>query len=479
MGVFMSNHFIPHKYQSICLDHLSNTPKAALFLDCGMGKTVVTETYIWSLLYDEFRDDVSKVLVIAPKKVAEDTWTGEQDKWDHLKELRFSKLLGTPKQRLKAMEKDADIYLINRELVPWLVYGFGNKWPFDMVVVDELSSFKSSKSDRFRALKKVIDSGKVKYFVGLTGTPQPNGLMDLWSQIYLIDGGERLGKTIGEYKRKYFIEDIHTTQVRTKNGNTRSVVYRSYDPKLNSEDIIHDKIKDIVISLSAEDWLDVPEALYNYRYIELSKKEKELVEQLTKERAIELRENAIPIVASNAGQISNKLLQIANGAVYDEEHNVQEIHKKKLEALEELVEEANGKPVMVFYWFQHDRDRILRHFKKWDLKISDLKSSQDRKEWNEGKVDMALVHPASMGHGLNLQDGGNIIVWFSLIDSLELYQQANARLHRQGQRQKVLIHHLVVKGTHDEDAVNNLRDKDGSQQRLIEALKARLNLEEG
>lgn len=474
----MSKHFIPHKYQEISLEHLEKTPKAALFLDCGMGKTVVTETYIWSLLYDEFRDDVSKVLVIAPKKVAEDTWTGEQDKWDHLKELRFSKLLGTPKQRLKAMEKDADIYLINRELVPWLVNGFGDKWPFDMIVVDELSSFKSSKSDRFRALKKVIDSGKIKYFVGLTGTPQPNGLMDLWSQVYLIDGGERLGKTIGSYKKKYFIEDVHTMQIRTKNGNTRSVLYRSYDPKEGAEKIVHDKIKDVVISLSAEDWLDVPEAMYNYRYIELSKKEKELVDQLTRERAIELVENAIPIVASNAGQISNKLLQIANGAVYDEEHNVQEVHKKKLEALEEIMEEANGKPVMVFYWFQHDKDRILSYFKKWSLKISDLKTSQERKLWNEGKVDMALVHPASMGHGLNLQDGGNIIVWFSLLDSLELYQQANARLHRQGQKQKVLIHHLVVKGTHDEDAISNLRDKDGSQQRLIKALKARLNLEE-
>lgn len=474
----MSSHFIPHKYQRICLEHLEKTPKAALFLDCGMGKTVVTETYIWSMLYDEFRDDVTKVLVIAPKKVAEDTWTGEQEKWDHLKELRFSKLLGTPKQRLRAMEKEADIYIINRELVTWLVDGFGKNWPFDMVVIDELSSFKSSKSDRFRSLKKVIDSGKVRYFVGLTGTPQPNGLLDLWSQMYLVDGGERLGKTIGKYKKEYFIEDIHSVPVRTRNGNFKNVTYRSYDPIPGSEEIIHAKIKDIVISLSAKDWLDVPEAIYNYRYIELSKKEKILVEQLTKERAIELKENATPIVASNAGQVSNKLLQIANGAVYDEEHNVQEIHKKKLEALEDILEEANGKPVMVFYWFQHDRDRILNHFKKWDIKISNLKYPEERKMWNEGKIDMALVHPASMGHGLNLQDGGNIIVWFSLLDSLELYQQANARLHRQGQKQKVLIHHLVVKGTHDEDAIDNLRDKDGSQQRLIAALKARLKLEE-
>ena len=474
----IARHFVPHKYQAISLKHLEETNKGALFLDCGMGKTVITLTYLFERLYDCFDDTMERILIIAPKKVAEDTWTNEQKKWDHLGLLRFSKVLGTPKQRLKALEKDADIYLINRELVPWLVAGFGDHWPFDTVVVDELSSFKSSNSDRFRALKQVIDSGKVKHFIGLTGTPQPNGLMDLWSQIYLIDGGERLGKTIGEYQRKYFIKEMHTTQARKKGGGYRQVTYSTYEPKDFAEYEIQEKIKDIVISLSAEDWLDVPEAIYIYDTIKLSKKEQALVDQLTKERAIQLVEDGVPIIASNAGQISFKLLQMANGAVYDDDHEVQEIHGKKLDKLEELIEAANGKPVMVFYWFQHDYDRIKKRLAKQKLRISSLKTAKDRQAWNDGEIDVALAHPASMGHGLNLQDGGNIIIWFSLLDNLELYQQANARLHRQGQRQKVLIHHIVCEGTHDEDAVVNLQHKDGSQQRLIEALKARLKLEE-
>lgn len=472
-----AKHFKPHEYQKLCLKHLHRVKKGALFLDCGMGKTVITETYLWSFLYDYFKEDMKKILVIAPKKVAEDTWTQEQDKWDHLGLLRFSKVLGRPKQRLKALEKDADIYIINRELVTWLVAGYGNNWPFDTVIVDELSSFKSSKSDRFRALKKIVDSDKIKYFVGLTGTPQPNGLLDLWSQIYLIDKGERLGKTIGEYQKKYFNDTIRTQQVRKKGGGYRQVAYHTYEPKAWAEHAIHEKIKDIVISLSADDWLDVPEAINTYRYVTLSKAEKKLVDELTKERAIQLEEDGVPIIASNAGQVSQKLLQLANGAVYDEEHNVREIHNRKLEELEEIIDEANGKPVMVFYWFQHDRTRILQWLSKKNLVISDLKSAEARRAWNAKEVDIALVHPASMGHGLNLQDGGNIIVWFSLTDNLELYIQANARLHRQGQRQKVLIHHIVCRGTHDEDAIANLESKDGSQRRLIDALKARLGLE--
>lgn len=473
-----AKHFIPHKYQAISLEHLDHTPKAALFLDCGMGKTVITLTHLCERLYDYFDEDIKRILIIAPKKVAEDTWTNEQSKWDHLEYLRFSKVLGKPQQRLKALEKDADIYLINRELVPWLVAGFEDNWPFDTVVVDELSSFKSPSSDRFRALKQVIDSGKVQHFIGLTGTPQPNGLMDLWSQIYLIDGGKRLGKTIGAYQRKYFSKDVHTMQVRKKGGGYRQTTFTTYEPLAGAEKEIHDKIKDIVISLTAEDWLDVPEAIYTYDTVTLSKAEKKLVDQLTRERAIQLEEDGVPIVASNAGQISQKLLQIANGAVYDEEHNVREIHDKKLDKLEELIEAANGKPVMVFYWFQYDYDRICKRLAKQKFRISNLKTSKERDLWNAGKIDIALAHPASMGHGLNLQDGGNIIVWFSLTDSLELYIQANKRLHRQGQRQKVLIHHIVCEGTHDEDAIANLNSKDGSQKRLIEALKARLKLEE-
>lgn len=472
----MAKHFIPHAYQQICLDHLDRTKKAALFLDCGMGKTVVTETYLWSLFYDYFKDDVSKVLVIAPKKVAEDTWTGEQDKWDHLSELRFSKILGTPKQRIKALEKEADIYIINRENVAWLVAGFEDSWPFDMVVIDELSSFKSPDSDRFRAMKQVVDSGKVKYFLGLTGTPQPRGVEDLWAQMYLVDQGERLGKTFTGFRAKYFNKELRQEVVRV--GNVYKTRYfNDYTPKEGAEKKIHEAISDIVISLSAKDWLDVPEAMYIYRKVKLCKKDLKKVKEFQKEKVLELED--INITAGSAAQVSQKLLQIANGAIYDEDHNVHEIHDAKLEELEAIIEEANGKPVMVFYWFQHDAERIKKRLKKQKLRISDLKEQKDRIAWNAGEVDIALVHPASMGHGLNLQDGGNIIVWFSMTFDLEIYTQANARLHRQGQKQKVLIHHIVCEDTCDEVALERLEAKDDSQKRLMERLKARLRQEEG
>lgn len=467
--------FKPHAYQQLCLDHLEKTKKAALFLDCGMGKTVIAETYLWSLIYDCFKDDVKRVLVIAPKKVAEDTWTNEQAKWSHMKELRFSSILGTPKKRLKALEKDADIYLINRELVTWLVAGYEDNWPFDMVIVDELSSFKSPNSDRFRALKSVVDSGKINYFVGLTGTPQPRGLEDLWAQVYLIDRGKRLGKTFKTFRAKYFDKELKSEIIKV-NGIYKTKYFNEYTPKEWAEAEVHEKIKDIVISLSAEDWLDVPEAINIYREVKLCKSDLKRVRSFTREKVLELED--VDITAGSAAQVSLKLLQIANGAIYDEDKHVHEIHNAKLDELEEIIEEANGKPVMVFYWFQHDRDRILKRLKKRKLNISDLKNSKDRIAWNSGEVDIALVHPASMGHGLNLQDGGNIIVWYSMTFDLEIYIQANARLHRQGQKQKVLIHHIICKGTYDEEAVERLRTKDGSQRRLIEALKARLKLED-
>lgn len=467
--------FVPHTYQQLCLDHLHKIKKALLFLDCGMGKTVVSETYLWDILYDEFLDDVSKVLVIAPKKVAEDTWTGEQDKWDHLKELRFSKILGTPKQRLKALEKDADIYIINRELVSWLVAGYGDNWPFDMVIIDELSSFKSSDSDRFRAMKSVIDSGKVKHFIGLTGTPQPRGLEDLWAQVYLADGGERLGKTFKAFRAKYFDKELRQEVIRS--GNVYKTRYfNEYTPKIGAEEEVHKAISDIAISLSADDWLDVPEAIYIYREVKLCTSDLKKVKYFTREKVLKLEEQNI--TAGSAAQVSLKLLQIADGAIYDEDKNSHEIHDAKLVELENIIEEANGKPVMIFYWFQHDYDRIIKRLKKLKLKTSDLKTQKDRVAWNKGEVDIALVHPASMGHGLNLQDGGNIVVWFSMTFDLEIYMQANARLHRQGQKQKVLIHHIVCKDTRDEDAIESLKIKDGSQQRLIESLKARIRREE-
>lgn len=463
--------FTPHKYQELSLKHLDHKHHALLFLDCGMGKTVITLTYLWSLLYDYFKTDANKILIVAPKKVAEDTWTAEQEKWDHLKELRISKVLGTPKQRLKALEQPADIYIINRELVSWLVAGFEDRWPFDVVIIDELSSFKSPDSDRFRALKQVVDSGKVNYFVGLTGTPQPRGIEDLWAEVYLADQGERLGKTFKDFREHYFDKELKQEIIRS-GAVYKTRTFYDYTPKPGAEEIIQDKIKDIAISLAAEDWLNVPEAMYIYHEVQLCKNDQKNVKIFTREKVLELEEATI--TAGSAAQVALKLLQIANGAIYDEDKNVHEIHDAKLDKLEELIEAANGKPIMIFYWFAHDRDRILKRLNKLKLRISDLKNQSDRIDWNVGKIDIALVHPASMGHGLNLQDGGNIIVWFSMTFDLEIYIQANARLHRQGQKQKVLIHHIVCKNTYDEEAVERLKHKDGSQKRLIQSLKARL-----
>lgn len=460
--------FEPHEYQAICLSHLEKAPKAALFLDCGMGKTVITETHIDRLIYDTF--DVKRCLVIAPKKVAEDTWTDEATKWDHLSDLKFSKVLGTPKQRLKALEAEADIYLINRELVSWLVEGFGvKKWPFDMVVIDELSSFKSSDSQRFRELRKIMKSGKVKYFIGLTGTPQPRGLEDLWPEIFLVDQGERLGKTLKEFHGRWFNESSRDIY---RGSGKQPIRLSEFYPKPEAEKEIHEAIKDIAISLSADDWLSVPDAIPIYHEIRLSGSEQEAVRRFTRTKIFEAMDGT-EITAGSAAQIANKLLQIANGRLYDEDKSVHEVHRKKLDALVDLIEEANGAPVMVFYWFQHDRNAILKELKRnKDLRISELKTSDERKAWNNREIDIALVHPASMGHGLNLQKGGNLIVWYSMTFDLEIYQQANGRLHRQGQTEKTLIHHLVCKDTYDEEAVRRLKEKDGSQKRLIESLKA-------
>lgn len=457
-------HFEPHEYQRICLEHLRKTPKAALFLDCGMGKTVITETYIKELIYERF--EVARVLVIAPKKVAEDTWTNEQTKWDHLGDLTFSKVLGTPAQRLRALEADADIYLINREMVTWLVEGFGvKKWPFDMVVVDELSSFKSSDSARFRALRKIIRSGKVTHFVGLTGTPQPRGLEDLWPQMFLVDQGQRLGSTLKAYREHWF--DCSMRQIYRGFGRP-PIQKADYSPKPGAEAEIHEAIKDVAISLSADDWLNVPEAIDVFHPIRLDPKELQAVKHFTRTKVFPVSDGET-ITAGSAALIAGKLLQIANGRMYDEDKQVHKIHNKKLDALKDLIEEANGAPVMVFYWFQHDRAAIIGSLDGYS--ITELKTSEERAAWNRREYDVAIVHPASMGHGLNLQDGGNIIVWYSMTFDLEIYQQANARLHRQGQKQKTLIHHLVTLDTYDEEAVRRLREKDGSQKRLIESLK--------
>lgn len=420
------------------------------------GKTVSTLTAIDNLL---FLDEVYKVLVIAPLRVAEDTWSTEVEKWDHLKHLKISKILGTKKQRKDAIMKDADIYVTNRENVDWLVTECFNSWIWDMVVIDELSSFKSSKAKRFRALKKVRPY--FKRIVGLTGTPAPNSLIDLWPQIYLLDGGQRLGKTITGYRERYF-----------KPGRRNGYVVYNWELKEGSEESIQNKISDICISMSAKDYLDLPERIDNRVEITLPIKVMDTYKQLEKDLVLEIGEE--DITAANAAVLTNKLLQLANGAIYSEDKEVVRIHDEKLDRLEEIIDIANGKPVLVSYNFKHDYDRISKMLTKNKIKHQTLNTSDDIKKWNNGEIQVALLHPASAGHGLNLQYGGNIIVWFGLTWSLELYQQANARLHRQGQKETVIIHHLIAKGTVDEDVMNALANKEVNQSMLLEAVKARL-----
>ena len=450
----------PHDYQKIAEEKIIELPAVGLFLDMGLGKTVITLTAINRLMYEMFA--VARVLVIAPKRVAEDTWSRESQKWDHLRHLKLSKILGTREQRLQAVNSDADIYIINRENVAWLVEECQKKrrWPYDMVVIDELSSFKSSKSQRFRALKKVTPL--IKRIVGLTGTPTPNGLLDLWPQMYLLDRGQRLGKTITGYRDRYFNPGM-------RNGYT---VF-NWTPKEGADRAIQEKIKDICISMSASDYLTLPERMNNIIPVELSEKEKKLYKTMEKEQILSLDESEI--VALTAATVTNKLLQMANGTVYDMDRNCKHIHDRKLEALEEILD-VTDEPVLIFYNFQHDYDRLKEHFLK--LEPRRLDTADDIRDWNEGKVRLLLAHPASVGHGLNIQDGGHIIIWFGLTWSLELYQQANARLYRQGQKKNVIIHHLVTSGTIDEQVMRALEKKDTSQRALLEAVKSRRKIYE-
>jgi SNF2 family DNA or RNA helicase len=445
----------PHGYQAYATKWLLDKEKAALFLDMGMGKSVITLTAINELMFDYF--DVAKVLVIAPLRVAQNTWDSEIEKWEHLRHLRIAKILGNEKERIQALNATADIYVINRENVKWLVDRCGKHWPFDMVVIDELSSFKSHQAQRFKALRKIRPF--MKRVVGLTGTPAPNSLIDLWPQIYLLDGGKRLGKTITGFRERYFYPD----------KRNQYIVY-SYKPKEGAEEAIYKKLSDICVSMKAEDYLKLPERINNTIPIHLPKKAKEKYDQL--ERDLLLPLNDSDIVANTAAVLTNKLLQMCNGAVYDENGDVQEIHNAKLKALEDVLEAANGKPVLIFYAYKHDLARIKKHLKGQDLKVLD--TAEDINAWNKGEVPIMLAHPASAGHGLNLQAGGNIIVWFGLTWSLELYSQANARLYRQGQKQNVIIHHLVAKGTMDEDVMKVLENKEAGQEALLNAIKARV-----
>lgn len=447
--------YLPHDYQSYCIRRIISDNAVGLFLDMGLGKTVITLTAVNDLKYNRF--EIQRCLVIAPKKVAEATWSKEAEKWDHLKHLRISKILGSESKRLRAVNTPADVYVINRENVPWLVDHYRNDWKFDMVVADELSSFKNGKAKRFKSLTWVRPH--IKKFVGLTGTPAPNGMMDLWAQVYLLDGGERLGKTITAYRQAYFIQNTH-------GGN-----FSTFEEKKESAEEIRRRISDICISMKAEDYIQLPERTDVTVPVELDSKARKLYEQFEKDMFLQIDEESLD--AGTAAVLSNKLLQMCNGAVYSDS-GVIPIHDCKIEAFMELIEAAQGQPMLVFYNFKHDLERLKGALAKTRLTVGELKSADDIDRWNEGKVNILLAHPASAAYGLNLQAGGSHIVWFGLNWSLELYQQANARLYRQGQRDRVIIHHLVVNDSVDELVIAALDDKERTQDALLDALKAKI-----
>lgn len=444
--------FVPHKYQEKAIDFVIENPAAGLFLDMGLGKTIITLTAIEELKNNYL--DVSKVLVIAPKRVAEDTWTTEHTKWDHLDNLKVVKVLGNPKQRKAALGEDADLYIITRDNVKWLVEYLGKNWDFDTVVIDELSSFKNNQSKRFKKLKTVRP--KIKRIIGLTGTPAPNGYEDLWSQLYLLDRGERLGKTITQYRKDYF-------NLLPRHG------YNEYELKKESKEEIDNKIKDICISMKAKDYLTLKEPLYINRKAKLTNKEFDTYKKLEKDAVLEFEEG--DVTALSAAAVTNKLLQLANGAVYTDEREVKQIHDAKMDVLEELIEEAQEEPILVFYNFKHDKNRIIEKYGD-DVRV--LETEKDIKDWNSKKIKILLAHPASAGQGLNLQEGGSIIIWFGLNWSLELYQQANARLYRQGQKEAVRIFHIITEGTVDERVLDVLKGKNMRQEDLLRRLKAEM-----
>lgn len=446
--------FIPHDYQRYAAEFIITHPISALLLDMGLGKTSITLTAINDLLFDSF--EIHKVLVVAPLRVARDTWSAEIEKWEHLKNLQYSVVVGPAQERLKALCTPADIYIINRENIQWLVEESGLTFDFDMAVIDELSSFKNHQSKRFKAFMKVRP--KLKRIVGLTGTPASNGLMDLFAEFKLLDMGERLGRLIGQYRNAYFQPD-------KRNG---MVIY-SYKPLPDAEQRIYDKISDITISMKATDHLKMPELISAEYMVQLSENEKEKYDRLKKDLIFSTEDNEV--TAANAASLSNKLSQMANGAVYSDDGETVHIHDRKLDALEDIIESMNGRPLLVAYWFKHDLERIKKRFE-----IREIKSSEDISDWNSGKIPVALIHPASAGHGLNLQSGGSTLVWFGLTWSLELYQQTNARLWRQGQTaDTVVIQHIIAKSTIDEQIMKALKTKDTTQAALITAVKAEVH----
>lgn len=441
----------PHNYQQFATNFILEHPVSCLMLDMGLGKTIITLTALWQLALDNF--DVSRILVIAPKRVAADTWPKELSKWEHLKGLDASLVMGTQAEREAALRRQTFLYIINRENVSWLVAN--HPWDFDMVVIDELSSFKSNQAQRFKAMKKVRPL--VSRIVGLTGTPAPNSLLDLWPEMYLMDMGQRLGRFIGGFRDRFFTPD----------KRNREIIY-SYKPREGAEEAIYGLISDICISMKAVDYLDMPELIMNRVEVSMDSRERKIYDDFQRDMVVSLQGEELDAV--NAAALSGKLTQMANGAVYGENRKVLHIHDRKLDALEDLMEAANGKPLLVAYWYEHDLQRIKARFKNARC----IDTTQDIDDWNAGKIPLALIHPASAGHGLNLQDGGCTIVWFGLTWSLELYQQLNARLWRQGQKHTVVIHHIVTKDTHDEDVLRALDNKDTRQSALIDAVRARL-----
>lgn len=447
--------FTPYPHQKAGIDWILERPAAGLLWGMGTGKTVTTLTAINRLLYDYMED--GPALVIAPKRVAEDTWSKEAAKWEHLQHLKVVKIMGTAQQRIDALRSVyegpfADIYVINRENVVWLIEHLGGRWPFPIVVLDELSSFKSAQAKRWKALRRV--RGRIHRIIGLTGTPRPNGLEDLWPELYLLDQGARLGRTLGAFRSKYLVPE-------KMNGH---VVY-SYRAREGAEAEIYDKLADICMSIRKDDVLQLPGQIYEDVELTPSPALLKKYKQFEKDAVLEVLDGD-QIMASSAAALTNKLLQFANGAIYDMDRQVHELHTVKLDALEELIEEAGGDPVLVLYAYQHDADRIRQR-----ITCRSLDTSEDIDDWNRGEIPVALAHPASIGHGLNLQYGGNVTIWYGLTWSLELYQQANERLNRPGQTQVCRVYHLILKGTHDERVLVSLKNKDKGQAAAIEALR--------
>ena len=449
--------FVPHNYQQYCIDRIISDKAIGLFLDMGLGKTAITLSAIKKLKYEYWRS--AKVLVIAPKKVAESTWSKEAAKWNQLKNLRFSFVLGSAEKRIKALNTPADIYMINRENVMWLVDYYRNAWPFDTVIIDESSSFKNHQAKRFKALKAV--RSHIDRIVLLTGTPTSRGLMDLWAQIYLLDCGKRLGRNITAYREAFFVPD----------KRNRTTIF-SYAPKEGAEETIYNAISDICVSMKAEDYLELPELVYNDIPVKLDTAAQKAYDRLERDTLLPVDDTVI--TAGSAAVLRGKLLQLCNGAVYDEDKNVMQIHDCKIEALLETVEQLNGQHAIICYNFQHDKTRLLEALKATHLTVKVYEGKAEEDAWNAGDIDLLLVQPASCGYGLNLQEGGHHIIWFGLTDSLELYQQTNKRLHRQGQPYPVIVHHLLVQGGTDEDVIKSLGGKADVQDSLLEALKVRI-----